>query len=131
MIVIQGPNPSAVSDALAAVVAAKHNALSLANPQAAVDEAVMAFYQAVTDAITFLSGLPTSTSVVSTVNSAANATDPNAAVIAQLQQDNAALQAQVAAGEKAVAAFEAIIHPADASPASSEPATIQPTTPSA
>lgn len=110
---------TALTDALANIQQIHDNQQALADPATMLWQAQMAWMQAVTAAL-------------SSVNPPANATDPNAAVIAQLQQQNATLQEQVAAGEKAVAAFEAIIHPAaDSSPSSSEPATIQPTTPGA
>lgn len=112
---------SAVFDALANIQKIHDNQQALADPTAMLWNAQLAWMEAVTVAL-------------GTVNPPANATvaaeqPGDAQAIAQLQAENADLQEKVAAGEKAISAFEQILHPADASPSSSEPPTIQSATP--
>ena len=116
---------SALTDALQAVIDAKYNAVNLADPDLAYANAVEAWMHAVTDAIT------TGTGAVMTSVSAAGEVSTNAVDVATLQAQEEDLAAKVAAGQAALQALEATLHPADAAPSSTEPPTIAPKTPGA
>jgi hypothetical protein len=109
-----------LSGALANIQQIHDNSQALADPTAMLWQAQLEWMRQVT---TLLTG-----AAPETVNQTATSTDESSAV-AQLQAENAELQAKVEAGEKAISAFEQILHPADASPSSSEPPTIQPANP--
>lgn len=102
---------TAVADALAKIQQIHDNQQALADPAAMLWQAQLQWMSTVTLALA-AAAVPVS------ADAEANT------LIAQLQQENADLQAKVAAGEKAVEAFESILHPdgTDAAPSSTEPA---------
>lgn len=118
---------TALTDALANLKQIYANQGALADPAPMLADAEMAWRQAVTDAIN------TGTGAVLTQLSSTGEVSTTAVDVAALQAQNTELSAKVAAGEQAISAFEAIIHPAE--PSSTEPVaaaeiapTIAPTT---
>jgi hypothetical protein len=127
------------AQALAALVATKNNEMALADPTIVLWEAELAFKQAVVDALEANSAQSIAVST-SSVSSSPAPVEDNSAAITALQAENAALVDKVAAGERALQAFDAILHPqapapavenstSDAAPSSTEPPTITPTAP--
>lgn len=100
-----------LTDALAACIQIHDNQQALADPVAMTAAAELAFKQAVVAAI---DEMLTNTAMVG-----ASQVGSDAPTIAALQAQNTELSAKVAAGEQAISAFEAIIHPVE--PSSTEP----------
>lgn len=116
---------TALTDALAACIQIHENQGALADPTTMAYNAELAFKQAVLAAISALENVAPAGDVPA---------QSDAPALAVLQAQNAELTAKVAAGEQAISAFEAIIHPAEpivaAAPVEIAP-TIAPTTGSA
>ena len=119
------------AEALASLIAIKNNEMALADPTGALWSAHIAFFQSVVEAVS-AQNVPVQ-ETQSNISPGISPTDEqNSAAIAALEAENADLTAKVEAGQKAIDAFDAIIHPqatADAAPSSSEPATIAPQAP--
>jgi hypothetical protein len=119
---------SALTDALAALKQVHDNEQALADPVGMTYSAQMAFYDALVAAV---EGNSTQASPVveQNVSSSTASVEQSSPALTALQEENAALKAQVEAGANAVAAFEAALHPAttEAAPASTEPPAIAPT----
>lgn len=129
------------AQALVALVATKNNEMALADPTIVLWEAELAFKQAVVDALEANSAQSIANST-SSVSSSPAPVEDNSAAITALQAENAALVDKVAAGERALQALDAVLHPqapapavenftSDAAPSSTEPPTITPQTPEA
>lgn len=125
------------AEALAALVAIKDNQMALADPVSTLWAAEIAFKQAVVEALQpapILSATLTTDQITNLKPGGYTfvpASQPNPDLVA-LQAENAALAVKVQAGDKAIDAIEAMLHPVvDAAPSSSEPATIAPVTPGA
>lgn len=102
---------TALTEALAACIQIHDNQQALADPVAMTAAAELAFKQAVVAAI---DEMLTNTAMVGV-----GQIGSNVSTLAMLEAENAALTAKVQAGEAAIEAFDAVLHPAE--PSSTEP----------